>query len=91
MTSTPSTPGADAEETLRHIRELSEQAIEFGKQNGLAWLSAYEQMLEGFLRLQQQAAAGTQVEWVTTLVNTNADIVREVSQAYLSTVREQLK
>ena len=47
-------------------------------------------MLNSYLKLQQ-AAAGTQVEWVNTLANTNAEFVREMSQAYLTAVREQLK
>lgn len=86
------TPSAeDVEATVRRIKDMSDQAIEASKQNGRAWLDAYEKMLEGFLRLQKQTAQSGQVEWVTTLANTQADLVRDVSQAYLSAIRDQLK
>jgi len=87
----PSANTPDVEHTVQRLKELSDQAIEAGKQNGRIWLDAYEQLLNSYLKLQQQAAQGTQVEWVNTVANTNADFVREMSQAYLSAVREQLK
>jgi len=90
MTS-PSANPPDVEQTVQRLKELSDQAIEAGKQNGRTWLDAYEQMLNSYLKLQKQAAEGTQVEWVNTLANTNAEFVREMSQAYLTAVREQLK
>ena len=85
----PNTP--DVDQAVQRIKELSDQAIEASKENGRTWLDAYEQMLNSFLKLQKQAAAGSQLEWVNTLANTNADFVREMSQAYLGAVREQLK
>jgi hypothetical protein len=87
----PSANTPDVEQTVERLKELSNQAIEAGKQNGRTWLDAYEQLLNSYLKLQQQAAEGTQVEWVNTLANTNADFVREMSQAYLSAVRDTLK
>jgi hypothetical protein len=87
----PSANSSDVDQTVQRLKELSDQAIEAGKQNGRTWLDAYEQLLNSYLKLQQQAAQGTQVEWVNTLANTNADFVREMSQAYLSAVRDQLK
>jgi len=42
------------------------------------------------LTLEEQAARGTQVDWISTLATTHADFVREVSQAYLNTIRQQL-
>jgi hypothetical protein len=82
---------ADAEQTVQRLKQLSDQAIEASKQNGRMWLDAYEKLLENFLKMQQQAASGTQVEWVDTLANTNAEFVREMSQLYLNAVRQQLK
>ena len=87
----PSANTPDVEQTVERLKELSNQAIEAGKQNGRTWLDAYEQLLNSYLKLQKQAAEGTQVEWVNTLANTNADFVREMSQAYLSAVRDTLK
>ncbi len=87
----PSANTPDVEETVQRLKELSNQAIEAGKQNGQNWLDAYEQLLNSYLKLQKQAAESTKLEWVSTLANTNADFVREMSQVYLTTVREQLK
>jgi len=91
MMTIPSASTPDVEQTVQRLKELSDQAIEAGKQSGRTWLDAYQQLLNSYLKLQQQAAQGSQVEWVNTLANTNADFVREMSQAYLSAVREQLK
>ena len=87
----PTANNPDVEQTVARLKDLSDQAIEAAKQNGRTWLDAYEQMLNSYLKLQQQAAQDSQVEWVNTLANTNAEFVREMSQAYLSAVREQLK
>jgi hypothetical protein len=90
MTDTPSfTP--DIEQASQRVRELSERFIDQAKRSGVSWLEAYEKVLESMLRLQQQAAQGTNVEWVSTLATTQADFVREVSQVYLDAMRSQLK
>ena len=81
----------DIEAASQRVRELSERLIELSKKNGLSWLEAYERVLDSMLKLEQQAARGSQVEWVNTLATTHADFVREMSQVYLNTVREQLK
>jgi hypothetical protein len=57
----------------------------------LSWLEASEKVLESLLKLEEQAAKGSQLEWVNTLATTHADFVREISKVYLETVREQLK
>jgi hypothetical protein len=89
MTSPSFTP--DVEQATERVRELSERMIEQARQSGLSWLEAYEKVLGSMLRLQQQAAQGTNVEWVATLAGTQADFVREMSKVYLDTVRQQLK
>jgi hypothetical protein len=89
MTETPSFP--DAEQTVQRVRELSERMIEVSKQNGLAWLEGYERALESMLRFQEQAAKGSQVEWINTLATTQADFVREMSKLYIGAMKEQLR
>jgi hypothetical protein len=89
MTSPSFTP--DVEQATERVRELSERMIDQAKQSGLSWLEAYEKVLESMLRLQQQAAQGTNVEWVAALAGTQADFVREMSKVYLDTVRQQLR
>jgi hypothetical protein len=83
-------PIPDIEAASRRVRELSERMLEMSKQNGLSWLEAYEHVLDSMLKLEQQAAKGSQMEWIDTLATTHADFVREMSSVYLSTVRDQL-
>jgi hypothetical protein len=85
-----SAPTPDLEAAAQRIRELSETLIETSKKNGLAWLETYERVLNSLLSLEEQAASGSQVDWVNTLAKTHADFVREVSQAYFGTIRQQL-
>jgi hypothetical protein len=88
--STPSMP-QDADEAARRVKELSDRLIEITKKNGISWLEAYEKTLNRMLELQARAAAATQIEWINTLAETNADFMREMSAAYFQTVRDQLK
>jgi len=89
MTSTEGyTP--DLEAAAQRVRQLSEKLLETSKKNGLVWLETYEKVLNSMLALEEQAARGTQVDWISTLATTHADFVREVSQAYLNTIRQQL-
>jgi hypothetical protein len=85
MTST----APDLEAAAQRIRELSESLIEISKKNGMAWLETYERIINSLLALEEQAARGTQVDWISTLATTHAEFVREVSQAYLGTIRQQ--
>jgi len=81
----------DIDEASKRVRELSERMIEMSKKNGLTWLEAYERVLESMLKLEEKAASGVGAEWVSTLATTHADFVREMSQVFLATVKEQLK
>jgi hypothetical protein len=89
MTQTASYP-PEVEEAAQRLRETSERVIDISKKNGLAWLEASEKVLESVLRLEQQAAEGSQAEWATTLATTHADFVREMSQVYLGSLKSQL-
>jgi hypothetical protein len=88
--SIPSVP-QDANEAVKRVRELSDRVIELTKKNGISWLEAYEKVLDSMLRLQERAAASTQIEWINTVATTNADFVREMTKVYFQTTREQLK
>lgn len=90
MTTMPNyTP--DVEAAAQRVKELSDRLVDLTKKNGLSWLEAYERVLDSILRFEQQAASGSQVEWINTLATTHADFVREMSQVYVRALREQLK
>jgi hypothetical protein len=90
MTQTPNfTP--DVEAAVERIKETSDRVLALSKENGLVWLEAYEKMLNSVLKLEQDTAKGLGVDWVETLVSTQADLIRETSQAYLGAVKDRLK
>jgi hypothetical protein len=88
--STPSF-SADPNEAMKRVKELSDRMIELTQKNGIAWLEAYEKVLNQMIRVQEQAAASTQVEWINALTTAQADFMREMSSVYFRTVREQLR
>jgi hypothetical protein len=90
-----SDPGSDAardmEAAAKRVRELSEQVVDQAKKNGLAWLEGYERVLKNMLDLEEQAAKGTGADWATTLATTHANFVRETSEVFFTSLRQQLK
>jgi hypothetical protein len=82
--------GDDLDAATQRVRELGEQVAQQAKQNGLAWVEAYERMLKNLLDLEEQAAKASGAEWVTTLATAHANFVRDTSEVLLKTVRQQL-
>jgi hypothetical protein len=81
----------DLEAATQRVRELSERVAQQAKQNGLAWLEAYERMLKTLLDLEEKAAKGTGAEWASALATTQANFVRETSEVFIGALREQLE
>ena len=90
---TPETPNftPDVEAAAERIKQTSERVLALSKENGLIWLEAYEKMLDGVLKLEEDTAKDLGSDWVETLVSTQADFIRNASQAYLSALRDRLK
>ena len=88
--STPNFP-QDPNEAIKRVKELSDRMIELTQQNGIAWLEAYEKVLNQMIQVQERAAASTQIEWINALATAQADFMREMSSAYFRTVREQMR
>jgi hypothetical protein len=91
VTETGSATARDIDAAAERVRELSNQVVAQAKQNGLAWLESYERLLESMLDLEEQAAKGTGADWAVTLATTHADFVRQASEVFLKTLREQLE
>jgi len=90
---TPETPNftPDVEAAAERIKKTSERVLELSKENGLIWLEAYEKMLDGVLKLEEDAAKGLGSDWVEKLVSTQADFIRDTLRAYLSALKDRLK
>jgi Mg2+ and Co2+ transporter CorA len=81
----------EIEAAAERIKQTSDRVLELSKENGLVWLEAYEKMLNGVLRLEEDTAKALTSDWVETLVSTQADLMRETSQAYLGALKDRLK
>ena len=90
---TPETPTftPDVEAAAERIKATSERVLELSKENGLIWLQAYEKMLDGVLKLEENAAKGLGSDWVEKLVSTQADFIRDTLRAFLSALKDRLK
>jgi hypothetical protein len=94
MTTTDSSSapgGVDLEAMTQRVRDLSEQVIALAKKNGRTFLEGYERVLKQMLDLEEQAAKGTGQDWATSLATTHANFVRETSEMFLNTMKNQLK
>ena len=81
----------DVEAAAERIKATSERVLELSKENGLIWLQAYEKMLDGVLKLEEDAAKGLGSDWVEKLVSTQADFIRDTLRAFLSALKDRLK
>ena len=90
MTETPNfTP--DVEAAAQLIKETSDRVLALSKENGLVWLEAYEKMLNGVLKLEEDTAKDLSSDWVEKFVSTQADLIRQTSEAYLGALKDRLK
>jgi DNA-binding ferritin-like protein len=79
------------EEAAERIRSLNERIIEAARKAGATYLDAYEKNLRSIAEYEEKVAEATPVEWLGTLLNAQADFVREVAKAATASAREVLK
>ena len=79
------------EDAAERLRALNEQIIEASKQSGQAYLEAYEANLKSIAEHQAKLAGSSDVEWVSTLLNAQADFTREMARAASAQSRDLLK
>jgi hypothetical protein len=90
MTQTPNF-APDVEAAAQRIKETSDRVLALSKENGLVWLEAYEKMLNGVLKLEEDTAKELSSDWVEKFVSTQADLIRQTSEAYLGALKDRLK
>jgi hypothetical protein len=90
-TDTPTSPTMpDAEAASERIRELNEQALEFGRKIGIQVLEASEANLKTIADYQEKVADSVHVEWIATAARAQANLTRELANLYGTTGRELL-
>jgi hypothetical protein len=90
MTETPNF-APDVEAAAQRIKDTSDRVLALSKENGLVWLEAYEKMLNGVLKLEEDTAKELSSDWVEKFVSTQADLIRQTSEAYLGALKDRLK
>ena len=79
------------DETVSRIRELNEKLVQLAKQQGRVSLDTYEKALQSMVDFEKAAASASQFDWVTTLANTHAKFVQDITGSYLKLANEALK
>jgi hypothetical protein len=79
------------EDAAERLRALNERIIEASKKSGRAYLEAYEANLKAIAEHQAKLAGASDVDWVSTLLNAQADFTREMARAASAQSREFLK
>jgi hypothetical protein len=79
------------EDAAERLRALNEQIIEASKKSGQAYMEAYEANLKSIAEHQAKLAGSSDVEWVSTLLNAQADFTREMARAMSAQAHDLLK
>lgn len=86
---------ADQDKTLdevaERLRELNERIIAAGKKSGRAYLEAYEANLTAIAEYQAKLASASEVDWISALLNAQADFTREIATAVAAHNRDLIK
>jgi hypothetical protein len=88
---TKSTANDNVEAAADRIREVNERIIESSKKAGNVYLDLYEKTLNSIADYQEKVGEQTEVEWVTTVANAQANFTRELATAYTSAARSLIK
>jgi hypothetical protein len=88
---TKSTANGNVEAAADRIREVNERIIESSKKAGNVYLDLYEKTLNSIADYQEKVGKQTEVEWVTTVANAQANFTRELATAYTSAARSLIK
>jgi hypothetical protein len=81
--------GVDA--AAERVREVNERIIESSRKAGTTYLDLYEKTLNSIADYQDKVGEQSQIEWVTTIANSQANFTRELAGAYTSAARSLLK
>jgi hypothetical protein len=86
-----STSTNTTEAATERIRDLNERIIESSKKAGNTYLDIYEKTLGSIADYQEKIGERSQVDWVSTIANAQAEFTRDVAGAYTSAARTLLK
>ncbi|MEA2448805.1 MAG: hypothetical protein QOG63_737 [Thermoleophilaceae bacterium] len=77
--------------TADRIRDLNERILESSKKAGNTYLDVYEKTLNSIADYTERVGENSQVDWVKTVTDAQADFTRQLASAYTSAARSLLK
>jgi hypothetical protein len=89
-TQTKHTPTA-YEKLLDQIDQLREQALESAREAGTKSLDSYAQVADRAIGLELKLAELSEQEWLKGIIDSHAQLARDLTDAYVSAGRELLK
>jgi hypothetical protein len=92
MATTQTKNGARSIETgFEQARDLNEQVFSAARKAGNLYLDSYEKAVDRATELELKCAGMTQQEWLSSLVEAQVGIAREVTSSYTAAARTLLK
>jgi hypothetical protein len=79
------------EVAAERVRDLNERIIESSKKAGNVYLDMYERTLHSIADYQEKVGKDSNVDWVKTVTDAQANFTRELTDAYTSSARTMLK
>ena len=79
------------EATAERIRDLNERILESSKKAGNTYLDIYEKTLNSIADYTEKVGDQSQLDWVKTVTDAQADFTRQLANAYTSAARSLLK
>jgi hypothetical protein len=88
-TQTKSTPTLEG--LFERTTDAQEQFVTAARKAGNAYLDTYEKAVDRTIELELRFAESTRQDWVKSIVESQTDFARELTQTYASTARTLLK
>jgi hypothetical protein len=79
------------EDATAQVQELNERFVESSKKAAAEYLNLTEKAAQSIVGFQRQLAAQTDVEWVASLLEAQAQFTGDVTNVLVSSGRELLK
>ena len=90
-TTAPKTQTAVIEDATAQTQQLAESILEASKKAANEYLNLTEKAAESIVGLQRQVAEQTDVEWIASLINAQAQFTGDVTKVIVTSGRDLLK
>ena len=75
----------------KQVKEFNEQFLGAARRAGNLYLDSYEKTVDRTVELERKLAGVSPQEWLTSVIEAQADITRDVANSYTSAARSLLK